>query len=883
VAPDRVAFSWLMESDRRNQRQTAFEIGVSSSEAKLAQGAFDAWHSGRKKGSQSVLVRCGGPPLAPATRYFWQVRIWDADGQASAWSPRGSFVTALGSAANWGDAKWIGYEQMPPSERLVPGIHQPEDRNPGQLLARPVVPLFRKAFTARSPVVQALAFVCGLGQYEMYLNGARVGDAFLAPSWTDYDKRCLYNVFDLTGSVKEGANVVGAIVGNGFHHVNRDRYYKIALAYGYPRLILLLQLRYADGSTEQIITGPGWKATPSPVTFSNIYGGEDYDARAEKAGWTSVGYDDSAWRQAIVVEAPAGRLEPDIVDPVKPMQALAVKRVIQTGPRSFLYDFGQNCSGIVELTVEGRAGQSVKMTPAELIDRESHPNQKASGRPYWWAYTLKGEGVETWAPRFTYYGFRYVEVEGAVPADQKGAEVEAPVVHGLRLLHTHSSAPKRGQFSCSFELFNRIDGLIDWAVRSNLASVLTDCPHREKLGWLEQTHLMGDAIHFNYDLYRLFGKQVNDMVDAQTPSGLVPDIAPEYVEFQAGFRDSPEWGSAAVLVPWMLYRWYGDTVSLTSAYPMMSSYVNYLKTMSDGYILSHGLGDWYDLGPRFPGEAQLTPKALTATALFYEDARILSEAARVLGHAADAERYARLAADIKEAFNQRFYDGQAASFSTGSQTAMAMPLCLGLVREKDRPRVFRSLLGRIETDRNALTAGDIGFHYLVKALADGGAGELLFAMNSREDVPGYGYQLKRGATALTESWAALEQVSNNHLMLGHLREWFFSGLAGIGQAGGSVAYEKIVIRPQLIRSVEWVRGEFESPRGRIAVSWRRTGNTAVLDVEIPVNSTAEIHIPAPARTTVRESGREIRRAPRRRGRVIVPVGSGSYHFDWQEK
>ena len=561
------------------------------------------------------------------------------------------------------------------------------------------------------------------------------------------------------------------------------------------------------------------------------------------------------------------------------METLRPVSVKATTPGVLLYDFGQNASGVVRLRVRGEGGRTVTLTPSELLTPDGRPNQKASGEPYRWTYTLRGGGEEAWEPRFTYYGFRYVQVEGAVPAGADGP-AGLPRVVSIEMAHTRNSAPETGTFETSLPLFNRIDGLVRWAVRSNLASVVTDCPHREKLGWLEQTYLMGDAVHFDHDLFGLYRKQVADVVDAQAEDGLVPDIAPEYVEFEGGFRDSPEWGGAGVILPWLVYRWYGDRDTLERAWPTMKRYVDYLGTKAEGRILSHGLGDWYDLGPRFPGEAQLTPKAVTATATWFRCLRVATEAARVLGHPGDAARYEALAEEVRAAFNRTFFDPKTATWSTGSQTALAMPLVVGLAPDGEEGRVLESLVRRIEKDGRALTAGDIGFHYVVEALSSAGRGDLLFAMNAREDVPGYGFQLKKGATALTESWAALEEVSNNHLMLGHLVRWFYSGLLGIDQAEGSVGYASLVLKPQVVEGLEWARGEYRSPRGRIASSWRKEPGRLVLEFEVPVNATAELHLPAAGGARILESGRalegreDVAVRSRTEERAVVALGSG---------
>jgi alpha-L-rhamnosidase len=434
-----------------------------------------------------------------------------------------------------------------------------------------------------------------------------------------------------------------------------------------------------------------------------------------------------------------------------------------------------------------------------------------------------------------------VQVEGASPAGDDGP-ADLPRVLSLEMEHTRNSAPEVG-------------------------------------------YLMGEAVHFDHDVFGLYRKQVGDVIDAQTADSLVPDIAPEYVEFEGGFRDSPEWGSAGVVVPWLLYRWYGDRETLARSWPAMKRCVDYLGTKAEGHLLSHGLGDWYDLGPRFPGEAQLTPRAVTATAIYFHDLRLVRQAARVLGHPADAARYAALAEDVRAAFNEAFFDAKAATWSTGSQTTLAMPLVVGLAPDGEEGRVLESLVRQVEKDGRALTAGDVGFHYVVEALSRAGRGDLLFAMNARDDVPGYGFQLKKGATALTESWAALEEVSNNHLMLGHLVRWFYSGLLGIDQSDGSVGYASLVLKPQVIEPLQWARGEYRSPRGRIASSWRKEAGRLVLEVEVPVNATAEVHLPAGAGARVLESGRplegrdDVAVRSRTAGEAVVALGSGRYRFE----
>jgi hypothetical protein len=455
-------------------------------------------------------------------------------------------------------------------------------------------------------------------------------------------------------------------------------------------------------------------------------------------------------------------------------------------------------------------------------------------------------------PRFTYYGFRYVQIDGAVPAGYPNPE-NLPVISEIQLLHTRNSSPVTGTFKCSNELFNSIYDLINWSIKSNLASVATDCPHREKLGWLEQTHLMGNSIKFIYDIHNLYDKIIDDMIDAQLENGLVPDIAPEYVPFEAGFRDSPEWGSAAIILPWDMYEWYGDIEAVKKAYPMMKRYLKYLENMAENHILSHGLGDWYDLGPDFPGEAQLTPKEVTATSIYYYDAKLLAKMAGLIGENEDTSSFNRLAEEIRIAFNRKFFDPVTRIYSTGSQTAFAMPLFFGMTDDSIKQEVVKNLVKSIESNNNALTAGDIGYRYLLRVLEEEGQSQLIYEMNSKTDVPGYGYQLSKGATALTESWAALKYVSNNHMMLGHLMEWFYSGVGGIRQMPGSNAYRNILIKPEITGDLTWAETSFTSIHGEISTYWKTEDNNLTMKVKIPIGCKATVVIPQPDKGKIMEN------------------------------
>ena len=887
VDPAGPRLSWQLNADRRGCLQSAYRILVADSPVALADDNGNVWDSGKVFSDRSVLVPYGGPALQPGKAYCWKVQAWDADGNLSPWSLPASFGTGLMSMQDWNGAKWIAMEPDVDSLKCIEG-NTGKWKDGGPVFDKPVAPYklpqLRREFTATKPVKRAMAYICGLGQFEMFLNGEKVGDHFLDPAWTKFDKEAQYVAFDITGELRDGKNAVGVMLGNGYYHTPHGRYRKVLFSYGAPKMICKLQIEYADGTAQTVVSDDKWRASESPVTFSSIYGGEDYDASAVQPGWAEPGFDDRKWKKAVLTQGAGVKLIPQISEPLKVMERIPTVRRFRAANGNWVYDLGQNASGIVQLTVRAVTPQSIKLIPGELINDDSTVNQRASGAPFYHVYTARGDGSsETWHPQFTYYGFRYVEVEGAVPVGESNPGA-LPEVIDITGLHTRNSAAQVGTFACSDPLFNKIHTLIDWAVRSNMASVLTDCPHREKLGWLEVTHLMGGSIQYRYDISRLYAKQVNDMRTAQHANGMVPTIAPQYVTFSPDFIDTPEWGSAFVIIPWNLYEWYGDLAPLRDNYERMKRYVDYLGSRADNHIVAYGLGDWYDIGPDRPGYAQLTSNGVTATAIYYQDVKILERVARLLGKEADVRKYAALASDIKRAFNEKFFDKKTLKYDRDSQTANSIALHMDLVEPQYKAVVRQNLIDDIRRRGNALTAGDVGYRYVLRALEENDASEVIYDMNSRYDVPGYGYQLAHGATCLTESWQAYREVSNNHCMLGHLMEWLYSGLGGIRQSPGSAGYKEIVIRPQVVGDIHSAAVSFRSPYGLIRSEWSDSPQQYRQRVEIPANTTALVYLPAVDPAAVSESGVPLGEVPglsvRERGKdyLAVAVGSGIYDF-----
>jgi alpha-L-rhamnosidase len=865
---------WKLQSNLHNVTQNAYQVLVSDDLVKLDHHIGNIWDSKKVTSNQSIQIGYAGKTLQAGKKYFWKVKVWDNKGN-EIWSRSAFWQVGLLAPADWKSAKWIAYEKLADSN--VNAL--PTDGKKDKYNENNIQPMFRKAFAVAKNIKTATLYIAGLGHFEASLNGKKIGDHFIDAGWTKYDKEAEYVTFDLTSTLRKGENVIGVMLGNGFYYVPpvKNRYRKLKVAFGYPKMICRLAITYQDGSTAEILSNQSWKTSVSPITFSSIYGGEDFNANLVQNGWDSSGFSVKNWKDAILVDGPA--LVSQEQEPVKFFENFEAKTTTPLGNGEWVYDLGQNASGIIELAVSGKSGDTIKITPAELLKSDGSVNQRSSGSPFYFTYILKGNGIEVWRPKFTYYGFRYLQVKGGVPIGKANINNQ-PVVSGLKGLHIRNGAQTVGSFSCSNNLFNQTFTLIDWAIKSNMVSVFTDCPHREKLGWLEQVHLMGSSVRYNYDAATLFRKSLRDMSNSQTPQGLIPEIAPEYVKFEWGgdmFRDSPEWGSSSILLPWYLYQWYGDQETIKTYYPIMQRYIKYLAGKSEQHILSQGLGDWYDIGPKAPGVSQLTPMGITATAIYFHDLTIMTEIAKLLGKEAEAKSYNDLAVQVKKAFNQKFFNSTTKQYGTGSQAANAMAIYMDLVNIEDKQAVLANLVNDIVAKNNSLSAGDIGYRYVLRVLEDEGRSDVIFDMNNRSDVPGYGMQLAKGATALTESWAALPTASNNHFMLGHLMEWFYSGIGGIKQEEGAIAFDKIKIYPAIIGNLTSAKTTYQSPYGLIATNWKKTNSELLCDIEIPVNTSATVFLPAVENQQVSELDQlPIKVLGRENGRIKIALGSGKY-------
>jgi hypothetical protein len=813
--------SWILDPvdpNRTGLRQSAYRILVASSPQLLGQNRGDLWDTGKVASDRTIQIAYAGRPVTAQSFAYWKVQVWDQDNQPSSWSAQAEWRSGL-HPQDW-KARWIAA--------------------PTSMAAAAQMPVFRRSYRLSRAPARAVLSISGLGQYEATLNGRKVGDDVLTPGWTNYRKTVFYNAYDVTSQLRAGDNAIEILLGNGMYNVVRTpgRYTKFAGSFGEPKLIAQLHVNYEGGSSAEILTGASWQCRPGPIVFSSTYGGEDYDARLE------AGAD---WQPARETEGPGGALVAQTNEPVREMETFLPVKTTDIKPGVHVYDLGQNFAGWPVIRVKGPTGATVKLVCGELLDDAGLVTQRSSGAPQWFSYTLRGGGEETWHPRFSYYGFRYVQLES--PPDVDLLAVEGRFVR--------ASVERTGEFTSSSKLLNRIHILIDAAIESNFQSVLTDCPHREKLGWLEESHLLGAALMYNYGAQRQYRKIAGDIAESQAPNGLVPDIAPEYTVFEGGFRDSPEWGSAAILDPWLAYRFYGDRDNLARHYEEMKRYAEYLSAKAIDGIISYGLGDWYDIGPKPPGVSQLTSLGVTATAIYYDDLTTLHKIALVLGKNEDAARFAADAETIRAKFHDKLFDRQRGAYDRGSQTANAMPLALGMVPREVRGRVTDSLVADIRAHADHTTAGDIGFHFVIQALSEAGRDDVIYAMVANPDPPSYAGQLARGATTLTEAWDAGPRSSQNHFMLGHAEEWFYRSLAGIDFDLSRPRGQQIVLRPKTIGDITSARATYRSVLGAIVSSWKIEDGKFVYDVEIPANTSATVYL----------------------GGVARQVPSGRHHFE----
>ena len=744
----------------------------------------------------------------------------------------------------------------------------------------------RKEFSLEKPVKRAFAYICGLGLSELYLNGERIGDHVLSPGLTEYPKRVFYVTHEVTRHLRRGQNAVGVILGNGRYFAPRLREPTLTRTYGFPKLLFQMDVEYEDGTRQRIVSDESWKLTAAgPILANNEYDGEEYDARREMPGWDRPGFDDGDWEPVQIVQPPAGRLVSQNIEPIRVTETLRPKAVREVRPGVFIFDMGQNMVGWCRLHVEGPRGQAVRLRFAETIrDDGSLYLDNIRGAKVTDVYVLKGTGREVWEPRFTYHGFRYVEVTG-YPGRPGLDALEGRVVH--------DDMPTAGEWASSNELLNRIYRNVFWGVRGNYRSIPTDCPQRdERQGWLGDRSAESKGETFLFLNAPLYAKWLQDMVDAQKESGSVPDVAPSYWPI---YSDNVTWPSSLVIIPGTLLDQFDDREALTRVYPAMVRWMDFMAGFLEDDIMPRDqYGDWC-VPPEAPelihsqDPARRTAKPVLGTSYFYHCARLMAGYARVLNRPEDAARFDTLADRLADAFNRRFLAPERDHYDNGSQTSSVLPLAFGLAPEPDRPKIFRYLEGKItEETREHVGTGLIGGQWLMRTLTRNGRVDLAYTLATQKTYPSWGYMIEKDATTIWELWngdtANPAMNSHNHVMLvGDLIIWMYEHLAGIASDPARPGFKHVLMRPEMPGDLAWVRAIHRGPYGEIVSHWRRQVEQFEWDVVIPPNSTATIWVPA-ANGEVREGGQPlaqregIRLLGREGDRIVLAVGSGSYRF-----
>lgn len=876
--------SWvLVETAVRGQRQTAYQVLVASSEELLRKDQGDLWESGKIDSDQTLHVSYNGHPLASQQRCHWKVRVWDKDGKISEWSRASVWEMGLLSPQDW-QALWLNDGKSPPTKT--------ED-----FYHEDPAPLFRKQFNLPKKITRARLYISGLGYYQASLNGYVIGDQVLDPGWTGYSKRVLYTTQDVTSQLCQGDNCLGVTLGNGWYnplplrmwgHLNlRDH-----LAVGRPRFIARLVVEFADGSRQVVVSDQTWKAGDGPILRNSISLGETYDARREVAGWDRPGFADNTWRSPGLASEPIGELHAQRQPPIRVTQTLKPVKITEPSPGVFICDMGRNFGGWVKLRISQPTGTHLTLRYGELLKDDgmlnpmtsvagqikgSHKNETGSsesvggpGAPViaWQAdtYIAKGSGVEIYTPRFTFHAFRYVEITGL------SAKLTEDMIVGLRL---NSDVERSGEFACSNEQFNHIQELCDWTFLSNIFSVQSDCPHRERFGYGGDLAVTSEAFMMNYDMAEFYAKSVRDWGDSVGPEGGLSDTAPALGLDYCGLA----WGMAHPLVQRQLYQYYGEKRLLAEQYETTKRWLERETAKNPDFIIADGLSDHESLVP--------TPAPVLVTPLFASIAKTVGELATILEHPSDAEKYQHLASNIKDAWLEKFLDPMTGKIGPGSQASQSFALYLNLVPAAQRAAVLKFFIEDFShAPEPHLTTGIFGTKFVLDVLSRENHSDLASAIVSRKSSPGWGNMLANGATTLWEHWEGSDNTySQNHPMFGSVSQWFYQWLGGIQPAADANGFNHIIIRPQVPAGLDWVRCHHDSVRGRIMSNWKRLGDRLTMEVTIPANTSATIYVPTKYAAGVTEAGKTtdladgvkfVRMEP---GAAVFAVGSGHYQFE----
>jgi len=871
-------FSWILKSSQRGTAQTAYELTVSDNESKLESGNY--WQSGKIEGNQTFGIPYAGKPLKSFTRYFWKVRVWDENGKASDWSIPSWFETSMMNASDW-KAKWIS-DQIPLPEK-------DED-----FYLETPNPLLRKEIKLKKEVKSARLYIAGLGYSIAYINGQRVGDHMLDMPWTQFDKQVTYNTFDVTEMLTKGENAIGLMLGNGWYNPEPFKLFqrwnlRDELTVGKPVVKAQLRITYSDGSTETIITDKSWKAGAGPILKNSVYLGELYDARLEQDGWNNRNFKDKSWQTAKVEAGPKGELIARYIPPVRATKILNPIKMTEPEPGVYLFDFGQNFAGVARLKVSGPAGTTVTMRSGEDIHADGSLNfltviagqlkamWNADGGPgcpkdpmMVNTYILKGEDDEVFTPEFTFSSFRYVEVSGFP------GKPDLNSIEGLRM---NTDLRETGSFQCSNEMFNQIQEVTKWTFLSNVFSVQSDCPAREKFGYGGDIVATAEAFSYNFDMNNFYRKAMQDFVNDVRPNGGMTEIAPNMginSQSMGGETGPPGWQLAFPFGLKVLHDYYGDLSVVKKNYPFLKNQVEFMRSVAPDHIVEKCISDHESIDPR--------PIALSATAFYYHHVKILHEFAEILNKKEDIENYGKLASNIREAFVKTFLKTGTGVFDNGTQAAQLFALYYDLVPENEKASAIDHLLLEIyNKHKGHLSTGIFATKYMFDFFREENRNDVSYSIANQRTFPGWGDMLAHGATTLYESWQYPDTVySQNHPMFGSISEWYYKSLLGINAS--SPGFRTFEIKPQPAGDLTWAKGYYDAVVGRISSEWSIEGTSFNLKVSVPANARARIYVPAISGKNVLENGQPANEAPGlnfiglQEGYAVFEAVSGEYLF-----
>ena len=808
--------SWKMEDSRQGARQRAYRVLVGKDSIQVAGGTADMWDTG-KIISENILVTYAGKPLEPCTKYYWKVISDDLLDKEVASSVH-SFETGMMSIKNWQGA-WIG-------------DGKDKDYQPA--------PYFRKKFAAGKTIKSARAYIAAAGLYELYINGEKIGDHRLDPLYTRFDRRNLYVTYDVTGQLRNGDNAIGVLLGNGWYNHQSKAVWDFDRApwRNRPAFCMDLRITYSDGSVETIPTDLSWKTSSGGLIFNSIYTGEHYDTRLEQAGWNMPNFDDSKWNGVGYRGAPSQNIVAQQARPIRNVLTIPAKSINKINEKTYVFDFGQNMSGVTRINVSGEKGTEVRIMHGERLFDNGRIDM-SNIDVYYRGYKVKDPfqtdililsgGKDEFMAKFNYKGFRYVEVTSDKPIELNQ--------NSLTAYFMHSDVPSVGNINTSSELVNKLWWATNNAYLSNLMGYPTDCPQREKNGWTGDGHFAIETALYNYDGITVYEKWLADHRDEQQPNGVLPDIIPTG-GWGYGTDNGLDWTSTIAIIPWELYMFYGDSKPLADCYENIKRYVDYVDRTSPNHLTTWGRGDWV------PVKSQ-SNKELTSSIYFYVDTRILANAAKLFNKQEDLAYYTALAEKIKDAVNDKYLNKETGIYANGSQTELSVPLQWKIVPDNMIAKVAQNLAKKVEEAGFHLDVGVLGAKAILNALSENGYAETAYKVAAQDTYPSWGWWIVNGATTLLENWdlKAERDISDNHMMFGEIGGWFYKGLGGIFPDPEQPGFKHILLRPNFVKELKHFEAQHESPYGRIVSKWKWDRRKINYEVIVPANSTATLYLP----------------------------------------